>query len=259
MLLLLAHLTQSNYDELSGLAPVDDDDDEDGENIEVGMKAEGAIPDTRMVAGNPKYQIPTKGKSQISPESQLSQPIDSPIGLALEVMESGATSSTAEKSLKVRPKRGRRNSFDENHFKKSHPTRFRILNTLMTTLDRVVGEPFVYFAKRADPISLHNALQYIIENELSDNIYIVHFVDDREILNSRKLIRKQSIRDITTAGLPSTDIDKRYNQLLVSEFRTKPDEDDFDSNFTLETAMGVLELEVLQLIDTVNILDSLTS
>lgn len=249
--ILAAHSTQSNYDELSGLASIDDDDEEDAADV--------AIPDGDGGAGNSKYQISAKGKAQIFPESQPDRTMDSPIGLVLEKMETGGTITVPDKSQKVRLKRGRRNSFDENHFKRSHPTRFKILNSLMTTLDQVVGEPFVYFAKRADPISLHNALQYIIENELSDNIYIVHFVDDREILNSRKLIRKKSVKDVTTAGLSSSDVDKRYNQLLVSEFRTKPEEDDFDSNFTLDTALGVLQLEVQQLIDTVNILDSLTS
>ncbi len=43
-----------------------------------------------------------------------------------------------------------------------------------------MNQPFVYFAKRPDPISLHSAMEYVAANEQSDTIYVIHFVDDRE-------------------------------------------------------------------------------
>ena len=79
------------------------------------------------------------------------------------------------------PRRGRRSSFNEIDFHKKNPLRGQLLSYFMKSLDKIVNEPFLYFAKRPDPVSLHLAMEYIANNELNDTIYIVHFADDREL------------------------------------------------------------------------------
>ncbi len=60
----------------------------------------------------------------------------------------------------------------------------KYLKYLMKSLDELVSQPFCYLAKHSDPISLQLAINYINNNELSNNIYILHFVDDRKVINA---------------------------------------------------------------------------
>ena len=62
----------------------------------------------------------------------------------------------------------------------------KILSYLSTSLDRIVTQPFGFFAKHPNPISLHIAIEYIVQNEESDSIFIVHFVDDRKFYDTHK-------------------------------------------------------------------------
>jgi len=60
----------------------------------------------------------------------------------------------------------------------------RILSCLSKSLDSIVNEPFAVFAKHPNPITLHVAIEYIVQNEQSDSIFIIHFVDDRKYYQS---------------------------------------------------------------------------
>jgi hypothetical protein len=61
----------------------------------------------------------------------------------------------------------------------------------MSSLDEIVGTPFVYLAKRSDPINLHAAVEYISSNESTNNIFVVHFVDDRHAIGvHHKIMRR---------------------------------------------------------------------
>eukprot|EP01033_Poteriospumella_lacustris_P001254 gene1254-915_t len=58
----------------------------------------------------------------------------------------------------------------------------RVLNYCMKRLDDIVSEPFVYLCKGPDPVAVHLALEYITNNEVTNQIYVVHFVDDRQAM-----------------------------------------------------------------------------
>jgi hypothetical protein len=62
----------------------------------------------------------------------------------------------------------------------------KLLNYFMTSLDNITSAPFVYLCKKPDPISIHHAVEYITNNEMTNFIYVVHFVDDRKAIKMRK-------------------------------------------------------------------------
>jgi hypothetical protein len=68
----------------------------------------------------------------------------------------------------------------------------RYLKGLMVSLDKLVSAPFCYLAKKADPISLQLAVSYIENNEASNNIYVIHFVDDRQLIRDHLQLEQQS-------------------------------------------------------------------
>lgn len=76
------------------------------------------------------------------------------------------------------------NSLNEIQDLLKRPLVGRHLKYLMQSLDSVVSTPFCYLAKNSDPISLQLAMNYIEANELSNNIYVIHFVDDRKVINA---------------------------------------------------------------------------
>ncbi len=71
------------------------------------------------------------------------------------------------------------------------PVMGRALTYLMNSLDNIVSAPFVYLAKGSDPISVHLAVEYICANELSNNIYVVHFVDDSKAIRLHNTFRNR--------------------------------------------------------------------
>jgi hypothetical protein len=89
------------------------------------------------------------------------------------------------------PTRAHSLSFNEDLFRMESPLRGRVLQRLTKALDGIVNEPFAYFMGRADPISLHLAMRYIITNEASDLIYVIHFVDDRALYHKPLHIEEQ--------------------------------------------------------------------
>eukprot|EP01041_Mallomonas_annulata_P004120 gene4120-8191_t len=63
-----------------------------------------------------------------------------------------------------------------------------LLGSAMTyclkSLNDIVSEPFVFLARSDDPLCLHEAIDYVKNNELTQNLVVVHFVDDRDIVES---------------------------------------------------------------------------
>jgi hypothetical protein len=96
------------------------------------------------------------------------------------------------------PRRGRRSSFNEVDFHRQNPIRGQLLTYFMESLDKIVNEPFLYFAKRPDPVSLHLAMEYIANNEQSDTIFIVHFADDRDIC--MKSMKEAGLKNTVSAA-----------------------------------------------------------
>jgi hypothetical protein len=72
----------------------------------------------------------------------------------------------------------------------------KYLKYVMKSLDTVVSTPFCYLAKKSDPISLQLAVHYIVNNELTNNIYVLHFVDDRKLIAANlqyvKVLKKRT-------------------------------------------------------------------
>jgi hypothetical protein len=76
------------------------------------------------------------------------------------------------------------NSLNELERLLQKPVVGKYLKYVMKSLDVLVSTPFCYLAKKSDPISLQLAVHYIVNNELTNNIYILHFVDDRKIISA---------------------------------------------------------------------------
>jgi hypothetical protein len=68
---------------------------------------------------------------------------------------------------------------------RKRPMMGKVLKYFMTSLDNITSAPFVYLCKKADPISIHRAVSYISNNEMTNLIYVVHFVDDRKAIRLR--------------------------------------------------------------------------
>jgi len=98
-------------------------------------------------------------------------------------------------------RRIRFNSFHEM-IETSNPVNGYLLQYCFDSLERIANEPFIYFAKNPDPISIHSAVEYMVKNESSDVIYIVHFVDDREVMNYKVQPRTDELagHDISING-----------------------------------------------------------
>ena len=156
------------------------------------------------------------------------------------------------------PRRGRRASFNELEFVDAHPIRGRMLSYCMKSLDDIVNEPFLYFAKYPDPVSLHLAMEYITNNEQSDTIYIVHFVDDRAL---RKQLQQESVYStkqveenmVLIKGL-STKLNKHMNE---DDHHHDTDHCNGDNTeLSLPLLRGALPPEARRLMNYVSILDS---
>lgn len=79
----------------------------------------------------------------------------------------------------------------------------KYLKYLMKSLDELVSQPFCYLTKHSDPISLQLAINYIDANELSNNIYILHFVDDRKVVNAFEEYRNEFNYYLNDAHAPA--------------------------------------------------------
>lgn len=146
------------------------------------------------------------------------------------------------------PRRGFRQSFNDSEYITKFLIRGKLLTYFINSLESIVTEPFVYFAKLPDPVTLHLAIEYISRNEQSDNIYIVHFVDDREF--SKDLWKEA----MNTTSNNSSQITQNYTNILLNSVITGSGQ-----SFEVETIRSLnhtLPSEAKKLVDYVSILDT---
>jgi hypothetical protein len=98
------------------------------------------------------------------------------------------------------------------------PVLKQIMHHLMSSLDSIVSTPFVYLAKGSDPISLQLAVDYIAANELTKNIIVVHFVDDRKSVNMHHKIMRRVSDLVQGGGIEQSEADKYAERLLKRSF-----------------------------------------
>ena len=94
-----------------------------------------------------------------------------------------------------------------------------LLTWLMDSLDTLTSAPFIYLTKSSNPIDLHRAVQYISANEMSNHIYVVHFVDDRKAIRLRSVFSERAQEQINLGHLAPTDVDKFGDNLLMHMFQ----------------------------------------
>jgi len=106
------------------------------------------------------------------------------------------------------------------------------LQFFMGALDAVVDAPFVYLAKKADPISLINAIDYICENELTNKIYVVHICDDRTALGMYNEFSRQAQEQMYRGSMSRVEIENRSDKFLLQMFSKEHDGETsgYDSN-----------------------------
>lgn len=155
----------------------------------------------------------------------------------------------------------------------------RWLRYCLLQVEAIVAQPFAYLCKSPDPIALHQALEYIVNNEVSNHIYVIHFIDDRPALYAHnQLLTKLTGEgdDLAKQSEPvaadevdiemslqtdsSGDVATKGAQWLTAKFTaTEPSgEDPAASNtFTVANTMPQLPTRAIQLIRLVNIVDTL--
>lgn len=93
--------------------------------------------------------------------------------------------------------------------------KFKCLEFFMESLENIVITPIVYLCKGLDPIALNLALEYVATNELTNNIIVLHIVDDRNIITSHH----QIINKLLSLGMEKDSL-KRYHKKLLIEHVT---------------------------------------
>ena len=140
------------------------------------------------------------------------------------------------------------------------------LQNALKALNDVVSEPMVFLAKTDDPLCLHEAIDYVIANELTQHMIVVHFVDDRPVLD--KFV--EYTRRLDGRQLPPEQYDDKLNKALLKSFMTPLDNtseasagaaenDGAPDTFLLSRAWPVVPGNVFQLIENVAILDAFYS
>jgi hypothetical protein len=102
------------------------------------------------------------------------------------------------------------------------PLMGKLLNYFMTSLDNITSAPFVYLCKKPDPISIHHAVEYITNNEMTNFIYVVHFVDDRKAIKMRKAFlnkAREQVRRQLQLVLSATDVSDQTAVLYRCYFK----------------------------------------
>jgi hypothetical protein len=163
---------------------------------------------------------------------------------------------------------------------------------MVRSLDKIVSTPFVYLAKGSNPTAVQQAVQYISNNELTSNIIVLHFVDDRKSARLHTtMIRKLSkvvergdmdmeaadrisynvIRQSYTAPSPSPSMNNLSDfngeggepdttmQTFLLDSNREPSATGLDGVFDLEDSLPALSDNVKQLIKAVSLLDTFYS
>lgn len=124
------------------------------------------------------------GASGQSPVTVSSSRLESVLGNVRRRFSFASVNSQAPTSGARRVRRN--NSIEELQAAMEHRVMGMVLRACMHSLDSIVSSPVVYLAKYPDPISLLSAIEYIMTNELTNNLLVVHFVDDRAVMKAHQ-------------------------------------------------------------------------
>jgi polyhydroxyalkanoate synthesis regulator phasin len=146
------------------------------------------------------------------------------------------------------------------------PVLKKVMHHLMSSLDAIVATPFVYLSKGSDPVSLQLAIEYITSNELTSNIIVVHFVDDRKSATLHHKVMRRVSSIVEKGEMEKEEAEKYADNLLKRTFaggtsmhsEHEHASDDGESNvmFDFEDSASLLSENVQQLVKTVSLLDT---
>lgn len=146
---------------------------------------------------------------------------------------------------------------DHADYAAKFPIRSKLLTAVMSSLDSIVSEPFVYFAKRPDPVSIHMALEYIVANEQSNNIFVVHFVDDRLLCrNVQNEVRAEGglqNQEQVDGQVP----EDRFCQLFLQKVVPRNDDGElYEEGYMEQSLRDALPVSAMQVVNYVTIIDT---
>lgn len=150
----------------------------------------------------------------------------------------------------------------------THHIKFKVLEFFMESLENIVGSPMVYLCKGLDPIALNLALDYVATNELTNNIIVVHIVDDRQVVKSHSKILDR----LKELGMESQLLERYHSKLVVQHitgtFKDKSNDiqkkksalsvaDMYAVEYNLDTILSNLTEEIKALPVLVSLFDTL--
>jgi hypothetical protein len=159
---------------------------------------------------------------------------------------------------------------------KEHRWTSQWLRFCLLNIETIVAQPFAYLCKSPDPIALHQAIEYIVNNEVSNHIYVIHFVDDRPTLYAHNQL-------LSSLPTQSTEIDTKQVDIEMTSYAHSPNQPDLNTvsqrelqgaqwlmakfstqdnhsstvSFSVQNALSALPNQAVQLIRLVNIVDTL--
>lgn len=122
---------------------------------------------------------------------------------------------------------------DEIELVLSKPFFGAMLTYCLGSLNKIVSEPMIFLAKTDDPLCLHQAIDYVVHNELTQRIIVVHIVDDRETIKGYFNIRNSIVQETTSASAIAA-FEAESNRILLQAFMG-PKEDSYTGPLTLNS------------------------
>ena len=121
-----------------------------------------------------------------------------------------------------------------------------VVDKLLTTLNKIVSNPVVFFAKPNEILSIVEALDYVKFNEQTKHVIVVHVVDDRNLARSDC---DGNVSDNVILNQYKKPNERRKS--IAKSFRTGE-----DAEFSNLSALNAATPEVVQFCDNVALLDS---
>jgi hypothetical protein len=139
----------------------------------------------------------------------------------------------------------------------------KLMYHLVSSIDTILSTPFVYLAKGSDPIAVQQAIDYITSNELTNNIIVLHFVDDRKPAKIHTHVMRKLGNIVETGKLEIDQAEKIGENLVKQTYKDSEqiageiDEGHVDDiDFELEDTLPALSSNVLQLVKGVALQDT---
>jgi hypothetical protein len=143
------------------------------------------------------------------------------------------------------------------------PLSHRFMHHLVSSLDAIVSTPFIYLAKGSDPIAVLQAIEYINSNELSCNIIVLHFVDDRKSARIQEHVMDKLGESVNKGVVTACEFNQ-FDVNLVKKSYCKDEEspnfvislDPRELHFKVSEALPTLSRSAQQLVKNVALLDT---